>query len=342
MTLNSFPFDGETTTETQYSLLFRELQDSGIASAVGALDFRVTADAGGMYVKIQPGFAIVRGHAVESTAVEQRTIEPAGNTARVDRVVLRLDPAANEITIEVIKGTSTTPPALTQTSTQVFELPLAQVVVDANATNIAAAKVADERRVVGGRVGVWANATRPVAPRPYTFGRNYETNVWEFWDPNTNAWKNIISGNISGTRLQVDSGNAYIDNAGNVVSLATSWANRFGTNSGHTRIEADGLIATDGAVAASDAILGGLSVLTRLAEGALQGIDGNTLINGRFSDCPNGAFLGNGNLFGTYGSVVSIKFGGTGIQLYVGWGGQLGVRTWNADDPSQWNPWTQK
>lgn len=189
MTITSYPFDSQDTTESQYTLLFRELQDSGVVDTYGGTAFAPSADGSGMTVKLQPGFAIVRGHAVNSDALYTVNIDPATSQQRIDVVVLRLDPTANTILPAVVKGTPATSgppvPALTQSATAVYELPIAQVQVDANATQISNGKVTDLRRYVSGHVGVWATGTRPSSPRMYALGFNITVGTFEFYDGTT-------------------------------------------------------------------------------------------------------------------------------------------------------------
>jgi hypothetical protein len=189
--ITSYPFDSQAVTETDYSRLFREFQTTGIADSLGSNSFYAYADGTGMTVKVNGGFAIVRGHAIYSTATETLTISAANTSARVDRVVLRLDPAANSITLAVKAGTagSSTPPALTQTDTGLYEISLARVTVGANVTSIAAASVQGERKFLGNTVGAWTTDTRPDAPRTGRLGFNQSTSTWEFW--NGSAWANL-------------------------------------------------------------------------------------------------------------------------------------------------------
>lgn len=184
MSISSYPFDGQPVSEGQYSYLFRELAShSGIADQVGGSGFAVQADGSGMNVKVNPGFAVVRGHAVQSTATETLTIAAASAATRYDRVVLRLDPTANNITLAVVQGTSGGGvPALTQTDTGVFEFPLATVTVPVGAATISAGNVTGEREFLGNSVGGWTTATRPKNPRTGRLGLNTSTNRWEFWD----------------------------------------------------------------------------------------------------------------------------------------------------------------
>lgn len=178
MALTSYPFDGQDTTETQYSLLFRELQDTGVADSFGGAGFQVSASGDGMTLTVAPGFAILRGYAVSSTAVEAVTLPASGTTGRQDRIVLRLDPAANAINLAVLQGPAI---GLTQTDTGIYELSLAIVTVDANVTSIDGSKVFDERRYVGSNVGIWTTNLRPLGPRRGRFGLNTSTGKWEFW-----------------------------------------------------------------------------------------------------------------------------------------------------------------
>ncbi|WP_327068718.1 tail fiber domain-containing protein [Kitasatospora sp. NBC_01302] len=180
---SSYPFDGQATTETDFSRLFRELQDSGIAGTATGLDLKVAADASGMKVSIQPGFALVRGHAFLSTAVEVLPVAAADTAARTDRVVLRLNPTANNITLAVLKGApGGSAPALTQTDTDLFEISLGLIAVSASASNIALSAVTDDRSFLGTRVGTWTSSTRPASARVGKLGLNRTTSKWEYWD----------------------------------------------------------------------------------------------------------------------------------------------------------------
>ncbi|MCX5236245.1 tail fiber domain-containing protein [Streptomyces prunicolor] len=191
MTITSYPFDSQSITETDYSRLFREFQSTGVADTVGGSAFYAYADGTGMTVKVSPGFAIIRGHAVYSTATESLTITASASSARIDRVVLRLDPAANSITLAVLTGTagSGVAPTLTQTDTGTYEFPLATVAVGANVTSISAASMTAERKFIGSTVGGWTTTTRPTSPRVGRLGLNLTTNVWEYWDGT--AWKDM-------------------------------------------------------------------------------------------------------------------------------------------------------
>ncbi|MET9642503.1 tail fiber domain-containing protein [Streptomyces syringium] len=189
MAITAYPFDSQAVTETQFSYLFRELS-SGVAASSDSPAFRVSAAGTSMAVTVQPGFALVRGHAVLSTAVETVTIPAADTATRTDAVVLRLDPTANTITLAVLKGVpGSSSPALTQTDSGIYELRLAWVTVPGNTTSITASNVTEGRQFTRGYVGSWWNSTRPTSPRLGDLGFNRSTSAWEFW--NGSAWANL-------------------------------------------------------------------------------------------------------------------------------------------------------
>lgn len=187
----AYPFDTQNTTEDEYTRLFAQLQDSGVVGTWGDGALRVSANGSGMTVTIAPGSAIVRGHMVTSTEVTTLTVPAARAETRTDRVVLRLDPAANEIVPAVTtNATAPTPPELVQTETGIFELPLGLITVAADAVTIAAGAVTDDRPWIGSRVRVWSNSTRPAVPRFAQLGFNVELLAWEYWDGT--AWSAVV------------------------------------------------------------------------------------------------------------------------------------------------------
>jgi hypothetical protein len=183
MTWTAYPFDGQTTTEDDYTKFLAEVVDSGVVDGIGGAALEASANATGMTVTLAPGMAIVRGHVANSDTPHAVTIAGAAALPRIDRIVLRLDSGANAITPAVVQGTPGGPaPVLTQSTTGIYELPIARVTVPADAVAIAAADVADDRRFTSGRVGVWTNTTRPAAPRRARFGFNLDAERWEHWD----------------------------------------------------------------------------------------------------------------------------------------------------------------
>lgn len=193
MATSSFPFDGQDTTEDQYSHLFREFQHDGVIANISASDLAVTASGNGLTANVAAGRAILRGYVFESTAVEQVTIPTPVSGTVIHRVILRCDPTLNSIVIAVLQGTSATvPPALTQTDNGIFEIALATVTVTASTVTLTASQITDERRFTGSVVGVWKNASsRPLTPRTGRLGYNVADNKWEFW--NGTAWVDLTT-----------------------------------------------------------------------------------------------------------------------------------------------------
>lgn len=147
MAQTSWPFENIDTSETQYSQLFRNLGQGPVEGH--GFELEPYGDSTGMNVKVKSGQALVRGHYYDSTGTETISIPAADSTnPRIDRVVLRLDPTANSILLHLLQGTpaaSPSAPALTQTDGAIYDLPIAQVYVAANATTITPGNVTDER-----------------------------------------------------------------------------------------------------------------------------------------------------------------------------------------------------
>jgi hypothetical protein len=150
MAQTSWPFENIDTSETQYSLLFRNVGEGVIPSRYFQLE--AYADSTGMNTKVKTGAALVRGHYYNSTAEVDLTIAAAdGSLPRIDRIVLRLDPSANTIILAVLTGVANAAPAplaLTQTDGDVYEFPVALVAVGAGVTTIAPGNITDQRVIL--------------------------------------------------------------------------------------------------------------------------------------------------------------------------------------------------
>lgn len=189
MAVTAYPFENLDTTESQYSALFRELQDPGVIGQMGDASLRVFGDSTGMNVKVPIGGCFASGFVLDNSTQATVTILPGEASGRVDRVVARFDPAANGATLVALKGGGgATPPALTQTLTGIYELPLALVAVGSMVSAINPSDVTDDRDWVGSRVGRWTTAKRPPSPRLGRLGWNTTLNLWESW---TGAWSPI-------------------------------------------------------------------------------------------------------------------------------------------------------
>lgn len=148
MAQTSWPFESVDTTETQFSQWARNIGE-GVKGLPSGTELKPYGDASGMNVKVPAGQAMVRGHYFLNDATATLTVSSANATnPRIDYVVLELDPVANTIVLKMVDGTaaaSPVAPALTQTDSGVYQLPLATVYVAAAVSNVAASAVTDMR-----------------------------------------------------------------------------------------------------------------------------------------------------------------------------------------------------
>ena len=241
MTQSSWPFENADTTETQYSYLFDRLKSSGVAGFPTDTALQVTGDSSGMNVKVAVGFAIVRGFMYQSDAIVTNTITASSSNPRIDLVVLRLDPSANSIVQAVVAGTpAATPsaPALTQTTTGIYELEIGRVTVPALASVISAGNVSDTRPCLSHGVGIWTTTQRPASPSVGRLGWSTTNNVLEVYNgsawveaaPNNINAATITSGTIPSARLgtSLDIGDYLtVDSSYNIIGVK---APQFATN----------------------------------------------------------------------------------------------------------------
>jgi hypothetical protein len=202
MTQTSWPFENADTTETQYSYLFDRLKTSGVAGFPDDTALKVTAPGGTMTVTTAAGFAIVRGFMYSSDAVVTNTISASSSNPRIDLIILRLDPSANSIVQAVLTGTpaaSPSAPALTQTTTGIYEIEIGRVTVPALATTISSGNVTDTRNCLSHGVGIWTTDQRPTSPTLGRLGWSTTNQVLEVW--NGTAWKEAVPNNINATTI---------------------------------------------------------------------------------------------------------------------------------------------
>ena len=160
MAQSSWPFENIDTSETQFSQWARNIGEGVKTGALNELE--VFADSTGMQVKVRSGQAMVRGHYYQSTAEETLTVTAADLTnPRIDTVIIELDPSANSIVLKVIAGSPAAVPSpepLVQTDAGVYQFKLAEVLIDAAATTIAAGKVTDSRTYLEAITGTIAGS----------------------------------------------------------------------------------------------------------------------------------------------------------------------------------------
>lgn len=154
MTKVYFPFDagtGANSAEDRWRQMAQYWLGTGVIQGQLNQHFPF-ADASGMQVKVMSGRSWIQGHFFEDDAQETIAIAASDPTnPRIDRLVIRADFTANTVDYVILQGTpaaSPAVPALT-TSTTRWEIPIAQVRVDAAVATIAASKITDERVLVG-------------------------------------------------------------------------------------------------------------------------------------------------------------------------------------------------
>jgi len=194
MAETSFPWEDIDTTETQYSQLFRTL-NNGVNGTPATDECKVVAGFIGLTVDVEPGEAMVQGHYYINTVaknIELETADPVN--PRIDTIVLRLDDIANQIVAVSVTGEAAVnpePPTLTQVEPYgVFEFPLADVEVEAGAGT--PGTITDRREFMGTRLGTWSTASRPpITGRPL-FGFNTDTGQIEFYNTIEEDWRPVV------------------------------------------------------------------------------------------------------------------------------------------------------
>ena len=146
---NSTTEDERSYDSADMAAAFRTLASSGVAAADTCL--QVTAEGSTMRTLAGYGSAMVRGYYYQLKddgggvlAFEHTTEAELG---RIDRIILRLDLTARTIAMVKLIGTagsSPEAPALTRDS-ETYEISLAQVLIQAGASEILASDITDER-----------------------------------------------------------------------------------------------------------------------------------------------------------------------------------------------------
>lgn len=149
MTERSYPFVDGPTTDAEFSAMFRRIFPSSVDGFYGSDALAATADMSGLRVKLQPGTGFVRGHLYRNS--EQLSLPVTPNTtgqARVDTLILRLEYGSVKRILARIKpgAAGLGAPALEQTETGVFEMPLWDIGVAAGAATIGPQNLTDRRK----------------------------------------------------------------------------------------------------------------------------------------------------------------------------------------------------
>lgn len=183
----SFPFENIDTTEEQFSQWASNFQETGVQGSPLETQLEVSAEGSTLEVEVAAGQAFIRGHYYINNEPLTIAVPSAGVNTRIDIVVLELNPEENTIVAKLIQGTavvsSPVAPTLTQTSTGVYQLPLAQITIPNSTLAITSGMLTDLRRFMGQRFGLWTTATRPTNPTTNTtIGYNTTIGKHEYWD----------------------------------------------------------------------------------------------------------------------------------------------------------------
>ncbi|MFV2172349.1 hypothetical protein ACFHW2_11795 [Actinomadura sp. LOL_016] len=123
----------QLTTMAQWEAFFTGFSADGVIPGVG-LEMAPYFDASTRTAGVAPGAAQIRGFRVEGPTHTSQPIPDAAAQNRIDRFVLRLNraaaTAAEWITPVVLTGTpgsAPIPPALTQSLSGLFDIPMAPV-----------------------------------------------------------------------------------------------------------------------------------------------------------------------------------------------------------------------
>jgi len=197
LAITAFPFDTDDTSEQQFSQLMGEAVDTGVVDTQGGTGFQVSPS--GMGITAAAGTAVLRGFLGFTLGTEGPVTVANGHASlvRIDLAILRLDRAGNSMTFAVKQGTASatpTDPALTQTDTGIYEMPLARLTIPAGAGTMLAAYITDIRQFVGSTAGAWTTTGRPTSPRKGKLGYNVTTARWEFYlgGGSDNGWFPLI------------------------------------------------------------------------------------------------------------------------------------------------------
>ena len=133
-------------TEADWTRFSRLAARSGVRNQN---ELRITPGVTGLTVQAGYGLAMVDGHQYElyddGGSIKTLSMTAPSSAARIDRVVIRLDNAADTVTMQIRQGSEGgNAPVLTRTDT-IYEISLAQVRVAVGASSISADDITDER-----------------------------------------------------------------------------------------------------------------------------------------------------------------------------------------------------
>lgn len=168
MVLKALPAAGLATTVYEWS----NYHEAYLGSCMEAAGSMAVSPGSGLAVAIAAGAGWVRSIYFFDTAATSLVLGAAPTTAgqsRIDTIVARLNHSLSPVVQLAVKaGTaaaSPSAPALTQSTTGIWEMPLADVRVGTNVTTIAAGNITDRRvpwiENQRAKLGIFVGPTRP-------------------------------------------------------------------------------------------------------------------------------------------------------------------------------------
>jgi hypothetical protein len=146
-------FDAIAYGEADQAEVQNRFRGTGILPEVGN---RLTPSApGGMFVSVADGEAMVEGFHYKNTATVTLAIaNNSSGSTRIDTIVLRLNRTGNVLAVAILQGTpSAGAPALTQSATGIWELPIGNVTVASGTLSITPMLIYDRRVYSGTNAG---------------------------------------------------------------------------------------------------------------------------------------------------------------------------------------------
>ena len=217
---NSAPGDPRVYQAQDFANYFGLVLTSGILAVNNQMGLQVEADGTDMRVYVEPGKAIIKGNAYENTANEYLTVDlPEATENRIDRIVLRHDltNANRHIKVFVKRGTASAPPDL-QRDNFVYEISLAQVLLEANTSTIDPLNITDERMDENLAGIVHSMITVPTSQFQEQWDEWFDTNVPAY----EQEWRNFMDTLTGQSPVMSVNGNTPDANGNVEVAVDTS------------------------------------------------------------------------------------------------------------------------
>jgi hypothetical protein len=179
---NSASGDTRQYRAEEFAELFSSFFNSGLANNGNGIGLKVSLGSG-MSVNIDLGYAILKGYYYKNDTSLNLGIDAADvSLSRIDRIVLRLDQVARTIKAVVKKGAENASPSAPelQRDNSIYEISLAQIIVNAKATALI---IKDERmnKEVCGLISVAADVPYDDMLDKFNESLSDIKNQWNNW-----------------------------------------------------------------------------------------------------------------------------------------------------------------